>query len=137
MNRLHGQIVAICNAEHLVLVDVAVGLDCLSVVLLASIDGEPLLRIGQQVDLCIKETDLVMAKDLQGCISLHNRLPVRVEEIHRGIILSEIELDYRGQVLRSVITSRSAERLDLRPGDCLEVLIKANEVAIMEDSYGF
>ncbi|MGC9215428.1 TOBE domain-containing protein [Acidithiobacillus sp.] len=137
MNRLRGQIVEILSAEHLSLVDVAVGPDCLSAVLLASLDEEPLLRVGQQVDLCFKETELGLAKGLQGRISLRNRLPVRVEEIRRGVVLSEIWLDYRGQVLRSVITSRSAERLELRPGDLLEALIKANEVAVLEDGHAF
>ena len=137
MNRVRGEIVEILSAEHLSLVDVAVGPDRLSAVLLASLDEEPLLRVGQQVDLCFKETEVGLSKDLQGRISLRNRLPVKVEEIRRGVILSEIWLDYRGQVLRSVITSRSAERLELRPGDLLEALIKSNEVAILEDGHAF
>lgn len=137
MNRLHGQIVEISSSENLCLVDIAVGPDCLSSVLLASLAGEPLLRVGQQVDLFFKETEVGLGKDLQGRISHRNRLPVRVEAIRRGVVLSEILLDYRGQILRSVITSRSVERLELYPGDYLEAFIKANEVAILENGYEF
>lgn len=137
MNRLRGQITAILSSEDLALVDVAVGPDSLSAVLLVSLEEEPLLQVGQRVDLCFKETELGLAKNLQGSISLRNRLPVRVEEIRRGVVLSEIRLDYCGQLLRSVITSRSVDRLALRPGDWLEALIKANEVAILEDGRAF
>jgi molybdopterin-binding protein len=45
-------------------------------------------------------------------------------------------LDYRGQAISSIITTGSIRRLDIKPGDEVEALVKANEVTLIEADDG-
>lgn len=130
MNRLHGIITAVESAGHIVLVDVAVNSEIFSAILLEAADGER-LRPGAEVTLLFKETEVSLAKNLSGLISLRNRIPARVRAVEKGKVLAKITLDYRGNDIVSVVTTRSAERLDLQAGDQVEGLVKANEMTIL------
>lgn len=132
MNRLHGRIAAVqCNG-HLSLVDVEVGGDVFTAILLETPDSSPYLQAGTAVALLFKETEVSLAKNLSGLISLRNRFPVTVLAIARGEIMSELALDYKGQPLCCIITTRAVERLGLAVGDAAEALVKANEMTIVE-----
>lgn len=131
MNRLKGQIVAIDSNSHMSLVDVAVGDDVFTATLLETPETADYLKVGNKVTLLFKETEVALAKDLSGLISLRNRVPVVVRNIERGGILSAVTLDYAGKALMSVITTRAVERLQLAVGEQIEALVKANEIALM------
>lgn len=134
MNQLRGRIVAIESNDHVSLVDVEINGDTFSAMLLETPESAPYLLIGNEVQVLFKETEVSLAKNLSGLISLRNRVKGRVKSIRSGVILSEVELEYRGQVLTSIITTRSIKRLDIEKGDEVEALIKANEVSLMEVS---
>ncbi len=114
------------------LVDVAVGEDVFSATLLETPDSAPYLKVGHPVKLLFKETEVSLAKNLTGLISLRNRLSVTVLDIQRGAIMSTVSLDYRGEKLVSAVTTRSIERLQLVSGDNVEALVKANEMVIAD-----
>ena len=134
MNKITGQIAAIeCN-RHMSLVDVAVGDDIFTVTLLETSETAAYLKVGSNVSLLFKETEVALAKNLSGLISLRNRFSVTVVNIKRGDILSAVELDYAGTLLVSVITTRAVDRLQLAIGDQAEALVKANEIALMGES---
>lgn len=136
MNRLPG-IVAFCeSSDHLSLVDVEVAGDLFTAIVVETPDNAPWLNAGSKVWVLFKETEVSLAKNLSGKISLRNRLAARVTGIRKGVLLSEVTLDYRGSVVVSVITTRSVERLNLMEGDAVEGLVKANEVTLMEDANG-
>ncbi len=113
------------------LVDVAVGDDVFTATLLETPETAAYLKVGNKVTLLFKETEVSLAKNLSGLISLRNRIPVTIRSIERGDILSAVTLDYAGQPLMSVITTRSIDRMQLAAGDAIEALIKANEIALM------
>lgn len=113
------------------LVDVAVGQDVFTATLLETPESADYLRIGSNVTLLFKETEIALAKNLSGMISLRNRISISVQGIVRGHILSAVTLDYLGNQLVSVITSRAIDRLEINVGDQLEALVKANEIALM------
>jgi molybdate transport system regulatory protein len=113
------------------LVDVAVGKDIFTATLLETPETADYLQIGNEVTLLFKETEIALAKNLSGMISLRNHISVSVQSIERGDILSAVILDYEGAHLVSVITSRAIDRLQIKVGDQLEALIKANEIALM------
>ena len=113
------------------LVDVAVGRDIFTATLLETPATADYLLVGSEVTLLFKETEIALAKNLSGMISLRNRIPIIVQNIERGDILSAVTLDYEGKRLVSVITSRAIDRLEIKLGDQLEALIKANEIALM------
>ena len=133
MNRLRGNIVAIDHNSHMSLVDVAVGVEVFSATLLETPETAAYLRVGNAVTLLFKETEVVLAKNLSGLISLRNRFSVTVISIERGAILSAVTLDYGGESLVSVITTRGVDRLQLATGDKVEALIKANEVVLSHE----
>jgi molybdopterin-binding protein len=131
LNRLTGTITAIENNSHMSLVDVAIGQDIFSATLLETPETADYLQVGNKVTLLFKETEIALAKNLSGMISLRNRIAVNVLSIQRGDILSAVTLDYASRRLVSVITSRAVERLQINVGDQLEALVKANEIALM------
>ncbi|MBI3901940.1 MAG: TOBE domain-containing protein [Nitrosomonadales bacterium] len=132
MNRLPGIITAIESNDHLSLVDVAVGQDTFTAMLMETPQDAPYLKVGNAVVVLFKETEVSLAKNLSGQISLRNRIKGVVTQIRNGAILSEVMLDYQGQTITSIITTRAAQRLVLEQGDAVEALVKANEVSLME-----
>lgn len=132
MNKLVGKIVAIEHNQHMSLVDVAVGETMFAATLLETPTHMGYLQVGRDVMLLFKETEVSLAKNLQGEISLRNRFSVTVHHIKRGDIMSAVSLDFMGQVLTSVITTRGLDRLQLVVGEQIEALVKANEIALME-----
>lgn len=132
MNRLAGIITAIACNDHLSLVDVAAGEDSYTAMVLETPQSAPHLKVGNTVAVLFKETEVSLAKNLSGDLSLRNRIPGRVRQIHEGGILSEVVLDCRGVTLTSIVTTRAVRRLALSVGDEVEALVKANEVALAE-----
>ena len=134
MNRLHGIITRIESTDHLSLVDIEVASDLFTAILVETPESATWLKTGNSVAVLFKETEVSLAKNLSGEISLRNRMAARVDAIRQGQLLSEVRLDYRGHPVTSVITTRSVERLKLMPGDMVEGLVKANEVTLLEDN---
>ena len=83
MNRLTGKIIAIESNSHVSLVDVTVGQDVFSATLLETPETADYLKVGTQVTLLFKETEIALAKNLSGMISLRNRISVIVQSIER------------------------------------------------------
>ena len=131
MNILQGTITAIEFNDHVSLVDVDVSGDSFTATLLETPEEATYLKTGSKVQVMFKETEVSLAKDLQGMISLRNRFFTTVREVRSGAILSEVVLDYRGHAVSSIITTRSIRRLDIKPGDRLEAMVKANEVTLL------
>jgi molybdopterin-binding protein len=132
MNKLRGRIIRIESNDHVSLVDVDVSGDSFTATLLETPEDAPYLKVGNAVDVLFKETEVSLAKGLSGLISLRNRIDTTVKQVRSGVILSEVVLAYRGQAISSIITTRSIRRLDIKPGDEVEAMVKANEVTLME-----
>ena len=132
MNRLNGIISHIQHNGTLSLVDVDVNHTHFTAILLETPASATYLRIGESVTLLFKETEVSLAKNLQGELSLRNRFSVKVTHIDDGDILTAVTMDFMGNKIVSVITTRGVNRLKIVVGDELEALIKANEVVIME-----
>jgi len=132
MNKLRGRIIRIESNDHISLVDVDVSGDSFTATLLETPEDAPYLKVGNAVDVLFKETEVSLAKGLTGLISLRNRVHTTVKLVRGGVILSEVVLDYRGQAISSIITTRSIQRLEIKPGDEVEAMVKANEVTLME-----
>lgn len=131
MNRLQGVVTAVQSAGQVALADVEVAGDTLSVLVVESDAQAEYLRPGTAVLVLFQETEVSLAKNLSGLISLRNRLRARIKGMDKGGVLTRVVLDYRGQDIVAIITTRSAERLALAPGDEVEGLIKANEVTLV------
>ena len=131
MNRLPGRIAAIETCGSIALVDV----DAVGLKLTATLVGAGALtdswRPGMAVTLLFAETEVALAKNLSGLISMRNRLPGRIVALERGTVLTKVTLDIAGQRVVSVITTRSSHTLALQEGEPVEALVKANEMGVM------
>lgn len=65
-------------------------------------------------------------------ISARNQLNTTITNIKKGPVSTEITLDIGGQTMVSVITTTSADSLNLNTGDNVKALIKASSVMIMK-----
>ncbi len=63
-------------------------------------------------------------------LSARNQLKGTVRDVRLGNIMAEVMVDIGGQEIASAITRGSAERLGLKAGDEVTVIIKATEVMI-------
>jgi molybdopterin-binding protein len=63
-------------------------------------------------------------------LSARNQLDATVTKVTLGTIMAEVAVDMGGQEVVSAITRASAERLGLREGDEVTVVIKATEVML-------
>lgn len=132
MNRLRGTITAISCNDHLSLVDVVAGEDSYTAIVLETPQSAPHLKVGNEVAVLFKETEVSLARNLSGDLSLRNRVPGQVRQIREGGILSEVVLDCRGVTITSIITTRAVRRFGLQEGEEVEALVKANEVTLAE-----
>lgn len=132
MNRLTGLISKIQQSGAILLVDVDVDGHSFSAMLIESATQPEWLQTGNTIELIFKETEVSLAKNLSGLISMRNRMKCMVQQIERGALLSKISLKFKGYTVTSAITTRSVDSLDLKIGDEVEALVKANEVSLMK-----
>ncbi|MDR3480750.1 MAG: TOBE domain-containing protein [Burkholderiaceae bacterium] len=133
MNRLPGRIAAVEVCGSVALVDVQVGLRSYAATVLGDGDAVAGWQVGAKVALLFKETEVALAKNLSGAISLRNRLKGVVTAIEYGQVLSKIVFEVDGRSIASVITTRSCKALQLALGDEIEGLVKANEMTVVAD----
>ena len=131
MNILSGHIAAIEAHGSVAIVDVTVAARLFTVTLLGSPEHLASWKIGQSVQLLFKESEVALAKNLSGQISLRNRLPGTIVAIEVGQVLTRAIIDMNGLMISSVITSRSARGLQLAIGDQVEGLVKSNEMSLL------
>ncbi|MDP3914623.1 MAG: TOBE domain-containing protein [Bacteroidota bacterium] len=131
MNKLTGKISKIQQSGAILLVDVDVDGHGFSAMLIESATQPEWLQTGNLIDLIFKETEVSLAKNLSGMISMRNRMKCMVQQIERGELLSKVSLQFQKYTITSAITTRSVDSLNLRIGDEVEALVKANEVSLM------
>jgi molybdate transport system regulatory protein len=113
------------------LISVDVAGDVFSSIILEGKKGRVGYKKDEEVNIVFKETEVGIAKNLSGQISFRNRFAGWIRDIERGLILSKIILDYKGHVVESIISTQSADAMDLREDDIVEWLVKTNEVSLM------
>ncbi|CAD7289072.1 hypothetical protein LMG7974_01328 [Campylobacter majalis] len=90
------------------------------------------LKIDQDVMLNAKSSDVFVAKSSIKNSSINNELKCKITNIRFGEILSVLSLDFDGEILQSMITTRSALTLNLKQDDEIFVYIKSTSLYISE-----
>jgi molybdate transport system regulatory protein len=132
MNRLPGEISAVEVCGSVALVDVRVGARHYTATLLGMSEEVSGWQPGRPVVVAFTETEVALARNLSGTISLRNRMKGRVTAVERGKILSRVCFAVDGHEIAAVITSRSLDMFALSIGDEVEGLVKANEMNVVE-----
>ena len=127
MNKLKARISDIKNVENLNLVNFDFNQQTLSMV---GLDLDDEIKIDTKVELSAKSTHIAIAKEFTGELSYSNQIKATIVEIDYGQLLTSVKADVEGILLESIITSSSANRMDLKSKDEVILLIKATELFI-------
>lgn len=133
MNKLKGKIVDIQSSDNVSIINVDVDGDVMSSFVLEGKKGPSNHKVNDSVTILFKETEVGLAKNLTGMISLRNRFKAVVKKIDKGPVLARITLKYKENTLESIISTRSATQMKLHAGDEVEWLVKTNEMTLMKD----
>lgn len=90
------------------------------------------VKVGSQVVLGVKSTNVSFAKGKDTHISISTQLEAVVKHIHCGELVCEVELDLGEFTLMSIIMKEVAEKMSLQIGDEVLALIKATDLSIVE-----
>jgi molybdate transport system regulatory protein len=131
MNRLAGHIASVESHASIALVEATVGTHRFTATLVGAGDDVADWSAGMPVTLLFKETEVSIAKNLSGLISMRNRIPATVLAIERGRLLTDVTLSFGEHVLHSIVTTRASHALALAVGDAVEALVKANEMTVV------
>jgi molybdate transport system regulatory protein len=89
------------------------------------------LSAGTSVQVLIKSTEVSVATDPMGRVSIRNLLPGTVQSVDHGAAMTVVKIDLAdGGVLTSAITSESAADLGLTVGMPVTALVKSTDVSI-------
>jgi molybdopterin-binding protein len=97
-----------------------------------SLDLNADVQVGKKVKLSVKPTNISIAKNLIGEISLSNQIVATIENLENGQLLSSISLKVHNTILESIITVDSSKRMNLQIGEKVTILIKASNLSIAE-----
>ncbi|MHC3995578.1 TOBE domain-containing protein [Thiomicrolovo sp. ZZH C-3] len=105
-------------------------------------DGQPMrmmalgltspIAVGTRVILGAKASHVALAKQLDGHLSISNRLEAVIETVETGALLCSVTLRVGPARMESIITLDSAETMALHEGDSVTALIKASDLSILE-----
>ena len=97
-----------------------------------SLDLNADVQVGKKVKLSVKPTNISIAKNLIGEISLSNQIVATIENLENGQLLSSVSLKVHNTLLESIITVDSSKRMNLQIGEVVTILIKASNLSIGE-----
>lgn len=130
MNTLVVKLTCIESVENLNIIEFDFNGESLSMM---SLELPQSIKIGSMLKLTCKATHIGIGKDLSGEISYSNKLTCQIESINMGELLCSLKLKLNdGTLIESVITKKSALRMNLKKDDKVVALIKASELSIQE-----
>lgn len=133
MNRLAARIASIEIHGSIALVDAAAFGQRFTAMLIGAGAEVASWQADMPVMLMFKEAEVSLARNLSGQISLRNRLACTVTGVEEGKLMTRVALDFHGQAIASIITTRSAHALQIAAGDSVEALVKANEMTVVRE----
>lgn len=131
MNKLTAIIQGVQVSPYMAVISAIHQGDVFSAAIQETAAGAMRFKEGQKVTLVFKETEVFLAKGLAGKISIRNRGQAVVKSVETAGVLTRVAMDYKGGRIAAVITAQGALSLDIKPGDHIEWLVKANEVSVI------
>lgn len=130
MNCLQGRITQITSSGTITLVDIDTAGTRMISVIIDRPESVTYLSPAEDVEIVFNESELSLGRINDGMISLNNQFPCVVQGIVSGKILSRVILDFQGNPLTSLITTRSVARLNLQKGHSVIAFVKSTEVIL-------
>jgi len=132
MNRLKGKIELINSHDELLLIELNVQETKMKAIIIGKPNDYSYLEIGNEIAILFKETEVTISINKDLNISTQNKLTCIVDSIKKGRLLSQVNLNFNGVTLSSIVTTSSVENLNLKHSDILTALIKTNEIILSE-----
>ncbi len=88
------------------------------------------LKIGDEVWLGFKSSDVFVATSALLNCSVSNEIKAQISDIQRGQITSSLHLNAGKFEFESIISTASLKRLNLAPGDQIYAYVKATSLYI-------
>jgi len=130
MNYLKGTIQKIETDKEISIIEFVAENKLFSAMAIEGTGRSPHLKVGDNVMMGFKETATSIGKDLSGELSIRNRFNVVIRSLTTDAALTKVVLDFQGHEFVSVITTASAERMELKPGDHVEGLVKTTDMIL-------
>jgi molybdopterin-binding protein len=89
------------------------------------------VQIGLDVRLYVKASNIIIAKNKNDDISMANQLQSSVISVEYGTILTNIKLDFLGNVLEALLTTHQAKKLNLQEGDEVYAFINESDLSLV------
>lgn len=132
MNILKGAIVTIKVSGNLSLITVnANGIFFKTIVIETPITAS-WLKIGNEINVIFKETEVVIGKGLEHFVSLQNKVPGKIIDMQQGELMSKITVDTAVGNIVAIISLDAVMQLDLQIGETVSAMIKTNEIMISQ-----
>ena len=128
MNSLSGKIRKLTTSGNITMVDVDIDQITMTAIVIGQPDQENCLCEGSEIGLLFNESEVSIARTGNSQISMNNQIPCSIGEMEEGAIFTKVKLEFAGQRIFSLITTRASRRLNLRRGETVLALIKTNEV---------
>ncbi|NKQ41393.1 MAG: transporter [Sulfurovum sp.] len=94
------------------------------------------ISMGSELVLAIKPSHITFAVDrgagFDTMLSCINLVPAFITEVRNGLLLSSILLSIGDFVFEAIITLEASQKMKLRAGDRVVVMLKASELSIVE-----
>ena len=131
MNKLNGTIYHIKTHQGITLVDIRIGDDEFSSLIINSDSTAEYIRKGNPVNILFKETE-ISVKNYHGEFhkKRQNKIVTTVESINKGIILSELKFSYKENQITAIILSRLLEELKLKINDKAILILRTQEILL-------
>ena len=130
MNKLTGQIKHIESTLSMSVVDISVGKDTFSVIVIDTPKSANYLKNAQPINLLFKETEVVLAKNLTTPLSIPNRFKGKITHINEDKLLTQITINYQQTSIISMIITTAYKNLNIKTGDEIDWLIESNEIIL-------
>lgn len=129
MNKIEASVKEIQNLDSLYIVTFEWNAVDIKMV---SLDLDHKLKKGDNVILGVNFTSVALAKNFSGELSYTNQIKAKVSEVDRGELLSIVMLSNAENILESLLLTESVDRLDVKAGDSVTMIIKANDIFMIE-----
>lgn len=130
MNKLQGAITAITTKDQFAMVSLVVKNQIFRAIVINVNAINPNLVIGQNVNILFKETDVTLSREIPVHISIDNQIPVIVDGIIMGDLLSKVRVSFQNIFVKTVVPAEFAASIKI--GMSLTMLIRSNELMLME-----
>ncbi len=90
------------------------------------------LHVNDKVVLSVKPSSVAIGKDFNGSLSYSNQLVGQIKKVDMGDLLCALYVDVKGVIIKSIITKKSALRMNLTCEDNVTCIIKASNLSILE-----